>query len=97
MAFFLKTSTGLSFIPEPYSPEDRVPSVLQVRNSDGKTNSSLVRLADGNWYIRNGRRLFKLRAVPMKAARIAQVSEGTGTFVSDIDCKWFLPRVNKFC
>lgn len=88
--FLLKKPTNLFLIPEPYSANVPVPSVLQVRYKGNQSNSKLVKCRNGQWYIKNGSYMIELKSVPSNPMKIVSMNEEGGTFVDEVNSKWFL-------
>ncbi|KAI5151140.1 hypothetical protein ENBRE01_1923 [Enteropsectra breve] len=90
--FLLKTPNNLHFIEEEHRPEDLVQSLRQVRYSGNKSNTKLVLLSDGEWYIKNGSDLYHLRSADIKSNSIARLNKNGGEILETINKKWFMDK-----
>lgn len=82
----LKKPTNLKLIADEYIDNEIVPACLQARVTDctrgvpgsGISNTKLVKCADGEWYIKNGKFMLKLRQVPIKEVMITVTNKEGG-------------------
>ena len=54
------------------------------------SNSSLVKLRDGNWYIRYGKTILLLKSVDCKEMTIGKIENGSGELIKSVEKKWIL-------
>lgn len=90
--FLLKKPTNLSLIQEEYETDAPVPNCNQVRFAGDRSNSKLVRCSSGEWFIRTGNTMLRLKDVPTKEAALVRLCGDGGEFVGKVDCKWFLEK-----
>lgn len=90
--FLLKNPANLRLIREEYSAEELVPNCSQVRFRDDKSNTKLLKCSDGEWYIKNGGSVTRLKSVGTKEMTVATAREGGGDFVGNVSRKWFLEK-----
>jgi len=90
--FLLKNPAGLRLIREEYRAEELVPSCSQARFRGDKSNTKLLRCSDGEWYIKNGSRVTRLKSVGTREMTVAVAREGGGDFVGNVSRKWFLEK-----
>lgn len=90
--FLLKAPTHIGFIQEEYAEGCRVPNYRQIRFAGNKTNAKLVKLANGEWYIRVGKEMLRFKSISTKQMKIARLTDNGGEFTGIIDSKWFLEK-----
>lgn len=88
--FILKKPTFIDFNMEKLSETVSLKGKHQILFDGSSSNSSLVKLKDGNWYVRYGKVLLLLKSVECKEMTIGKLQNNKGELIKGIKSKWIL-------
>lgn len=93
--FIVKKPTFIDFNMEQLSETVSLKGKHQILYNGTSSNSSLVKLKDGNWYIRYGKSLLKLKSVDCKEMTIGKIHNDQGELIKSVNNKWILQNTEK--
>ena len=88
--FIVKKPLFIDFNMEKLSETVSLKGKHQILFDGTSSNSSLVKMKDGNWYVRYGKTLLKLKSVDCKEMTIGKIQNNQGELVESVNKKWIL-------
>jgi hypothetical protein len=86
----IKKPTFIDFNMELHTETVSLKGRHQILFNGESSNSSLVKLRNGNWYIRYGNVLLELKSSKCKDMTIAKIQNNSGQMLETVGCKWIV-------